>query len=85
MEANAQRSHELEMARLAAPKRSVPIMTTAEAWNPGVASRKENNALPTTQQLNMPGYFTGQVKSAADGTRYREYRRPDGSTYWVTP
>jgi hypothetical protein len=47
------------------------------------ARRAKRDALPTRQQLATPGYQTGRVQIARDGTVYREWRRPDGSTYWA--
>jgi hypothetical protein len=66
--------------QMAEVHKSVPVMTATSGW-----PQPAKNSLPTQQQLNTPGNFTGQTKYASDGTLYREYRRLDGSTYWATP
>ena len=48
-------------------------------------STPRDPSLPTTAQITTPGVWTGNVKYASDMTPYREYRRPDGSTYWSRP
>jgi len=57
-------------------RQSTPPMKVAGYGPPA------DTTFPTQQQLNQQGNFTGEIRYAADGTMWREYRRLDGSTYW---
>jgi hypothetical protein len=55
----------------------VPTPPATLGENPPIRSE-----LPTQYQLEQSAYPTGQIKFAADGTEYYEYRREDNSVFW---